>query len=71
MGGLTMIKGLQMPLNMQDEEQALLVKVAIKQAINEWLDLRFAALGKWTIRGLAAAALAALAHIATGYGWWK
>jgi hypothetical protein len=30
------------------------VRVAIKEAVAEWLDARFIAFGKWTFRGIAA-----------------
>ena len=35
------------------------VRAAIKEALSEWLDKTFAAVGKWTVKGLAAALFAA------------
>lgn len=32
-----------------------IMKAALKEATAEWLDKKFAELGKWTLRGLAAA----------------
>lgn len=45
-----------------DDEQRELFKAAVKEAIREWLNDMFAAFGKWTAAGFAAAALAALAY---------
>lgn len=48
------------------------VKEALKEGINEWLDAKFAALGKWSVGALAAAALAGLVYLAlAGLGWHK
>lgn len=43
---------------MSNEEQ----KQVIKEALTEWLDAKWAVLGKWTARGIAAAAFAVLAY---------
>jgi hypothetical protein len=46
------------------------VKAAMKQALREWLDDQFAMLGRWTAKGIAAAALAAVVYfILTSQGW--
>jgi hypothetical protein len=37
-------------------------KAAMKEALNEWLDKQWAAVGKWTAGGLASAAIAGLAY---------
>ena len=37
-------------------------KEAVKAAIQEWLDDKYKELGRWTLRGLAAATLALLAY---------
>lgn len=48
------------------------IKQAFKEGINEWLDGKFAQFGKWTLGGLAAAALAGLVYLAlVGLGWHK
>lgn len=45
-------------------------KEIFKEAIQEWLDEKYAAFGKWSIHGLAAAALALLGYlIAVKTGW--
>jgi len=42
----------------------------VKEAIQEWLDVQFATLGKWTAGGLMAAAVGGLAYLALiGAGW--
>lgn len=47
-------------------------KELIKEAISEWLDKQFATLGKWTLRGLVSAGVAALGYwILTTNGWHK
>lgn len=47
-------------------------KRAIKEAINEWLDEKFAEFGRWTFYGLAAAAFAGAIYLALrGQGWSK
>ena len=43
-------------------------KALFKQALQEWLDARYAEFGKWTMRGLLAAALAAVLIFLTGHG---
>ena len=47
-----------MPIDLDREAQ----KEAIKEAISEWLDARFADVGRWTIKGLIAAALAGMLY---------
>ncbi len=37
-------------------------KAAMKEALNEWLDKQWAAVGKWTVGGLASTAIAGLAY---------
>jgi hypothetical protein len=37
-------------------------KAAMKEALNEWLDKQWAQFGKWTMSGLASAAIAGLAY---------
>jgi hypothetical protein len=47
-------------------------KEAIKEAISEWLEAKFAQLGKWTFGGLMAAAFAGAVYLALkGQGWSK
>jgi hypothetical protein len=47
-------------------------KRAIKEAINEWLNEKFAEFGRWTFYGLAAAAFAGAIYLALrGQGWSK
>jgi hypothetical protein len=55
---------------MTQEEQKEIHKEAIKEAISEWLDKQFIALGKWTLKGFSAMALAALVYLwAAAHGW--
>lgn len=50
----------------EKEEQ----KEIIKEALKEWLDEKWATVGKWTAKGIAATALSALAYWwLTTYGW--
>jgi hypothetical protein len=37
-------------------------KAAMKEALSEWLDKQWAAVGKWTVGGLASTAIAGLAY---------
>jgi hypothetical protein len=47
-------------------------KEILKEAISEWLDKQFAALGRWTLGGICSAGLAALTYwILTNNGWHK
>ena len=47
-------------------------KRAIKEAINEWLNEKFAEFGRWTFYGLLAAAFAGAVYLALrGQGWTK
>lgn len=55
-----------MPLDPKDQKEIL------KEALHEWLDAKFAAFGKWTLMGMAAAAFSGLAYFALiGLGWHK
>lgn len=62
--------GFYMPIDFNDEEQKRFLRDSIKEGINSWLDAKLRDIGKWTIRGLAAAAIAALAHFIASYGGW-
>lgn len=47
-------------------------KQAVKEALREWLNDQFAAFGRWTFYGLAAAAFVGLVYLAlVGAGWHK
>lgn len=51
-------------------ERIDIMKTAIREVIKEWLDERFRAVGKWTLRGVAAAGFAALMYfVLTHTGW--
>lgn len=55
-----------MPIDPKNEA----IKEALKEGIREWLDEQFAELGKWTMRGIAAAALAAFVYLwLVSNGW--
>lgn len=55
---------------MTPEEQKDIYKEAIKEALSEWLDKQFAIVGKWTVRGIAAALLAMMVYVyAASHGW--
>lgn len=43
-------------------------KRLLKEALQEWLDAKYAEFGKWTARGIAAAALVALVVFLTAHG---
>lgn len=65
-----MFTGLDMPIDFNDDEQKKFFRDAVKAGIDSWLETKFAQVGKWTLRGLVAAALAALCHFITSYGGW-
>ena len=46
-------------------------KEAVKEALKEWLDEQFARVGKWTVHGIIAAALAALVYFILVHNGWK
>jgi len=47
-------------------------KQAVKEALREWLDERYAALGRWAFTSIMAAAFAGLIYLALiGAGWKK
>lgn len=55
--------------NLSDRDE---VKKALKEALKEWLDSKYAELGKWSLHAIAAAVLAALTYfILTMNGWHK
>ena len=46
-------------------------KEIVKEAIREWLDEKYTAFGKWTLHGLMAACLGALAYFLAIHGGFK
>lgn len=55
-----------MPDNLSEEQ----VKDALKEAFREWLEAKYAEVGRWTIAGIAAALFAAGIWAAmTAAGW--
>ena len=46
-------------------------KAVIKEALKEWMDEKFAAFGRWSIIGIAAAALFALMYFILAVKGWK
>lgn len=47
-----------------------MLKEATKEAIKEWMDERYAALGRWAVGALMAAAFAGAVYLALrGQGW--
>lgn len=46
-------------------------KAIVKEAISEWLEGKYAQFGKYTLHGLAAAALAAATYFLATHGWLK
>jgi hypothetical protein len=52
-----------MPNISPDEQKAL-----IKEALQDWLDAKYAEVGKWTVRGIIAVSLVLLISLATAHG---
>lgn len=53
-------------------QKKLADKEIVKEALEEWLDKKFAQFGKWTLGGLSALAFAGLVYLAlAGQGWHK
>lgn len=46
-------------------------KDAVKEALKEWLDEQFARVGKWTVHGVLAVALAALVYFILVHNGWR
>lgn len=65
-----MTPGIYMPIDFNDEEQKRIFREAVKAGIDAWLTSKMAEVGKWSLRGIIAAALAALVHFITSYGGW-
>ena len=52
------------------EEEREAIKLALQEALREWLEEKYAAFGKWSIHGLMAAGLVALVWlILISSGW--
>ena len=47
------------------------MKDAFKEALKEWLDEKYATVGKWSMRGIASMILVALTYIALQLAGWK
>lgn len=55
-----------MPIDPKNEE----LKAVLKEGLREWLDDQFVELGKWTLRGLAAAAFSGIVWLMlVSSGW--
>ena len=54
---------------MNDDQDA--TKQALKEALKEWLDERFAVLGKWSFGTIAAIVLAALTYFVLQINGWQ
>lgn len=54
-------------MDLDREEQ----KAIVKEAIREWLDEKYTAFGKWTLHGLLAACIGALAYWLAVHGGFK
>jgi hypothetical protein len=52
-------------------DQSLLIKAAFKEAASEWLDAKYAEIGKWTVRALGAALLTAIITFIVYTNGWK
>lgn len=52
-------------MDMTPEEQ----KAILKQALQEWLDTKYSEFGKWTSKGVMAAALVALVYFLASHGF--
>lgn len=54
------------------QERKQLIKEALSEAAQAWLDARYKEVGKWSLRGIMAAAFAALVYFTlTHTGWVK
>ena len=54
------------------QEDKDMMKEAVKETLREWLDEKYAVFGKWSMHGILAMLLVALAYfIATQNGWHK
>lgn len=59
------------PLNRphMTEEDKKEQREAMKQALQEWLDARFAEFGRWTLTGLVAAIFIGIVSYLIAHGW--
>lgn len=53
---------------MSDNENNEAMKQAVKEALREWLDEKYAAFGRWSLHGILAAGLTGLVYIWSQYG---
>ncbi len=42
---------------MSEQDQAAIMKQAVKEGLREWLDEKYAAFGRWSLHGILAAGL--------------
>lgn len=54
----------------RQEIHSAIVKAAFKEAMTEWLDEKFAMLGRWTFRGIAAALVVGLLYLILALNGW-
>ena len=46
-------------------------KEAVREALKEWLDEKFALVGKWTVNSVLAVLLAAVVYFVLAFNGWK
>lgn len=51
-------------------EAKILMREAVKEAANQWLDEKFQQFGKWSLTGLAATGLVALLYFILQFSGW-
>lgn len=59
----------QLPI--RDRLKDAQMKIVMKEAVNEWLEEKFALLSKWTLGGIAALTLALLAYTLIEFAHWR
>lgn len=60
-----------MPVDMEDPKQAEFFRNIVEKAIDSWLDKQYANFGKWTMRGVLAAATAGMFYLYVKTGGFK
>lgn len=60
-----------MSVDLNDEKQAELFRKVVENAIDAWLDKQYANFGKWTMRGVLAAATAGMFYLYVKTGGFK
>lgn len=58
-------------MRLKEDREKQVVKEALKEGIQDWMDKQFASLGRWTFRGMCAISFAVVIYLWLSTHGWK